>query len=76
MQESIIVYRNPVEKAIWEHPLPILVFIAVMAITFFLTYKGLEKVTGKNWKQPDWFVWVSGIVSITFAILALIYLPV
>ena len=70
MQDSIIVYRNPLEKAIWEsNVLPIaIMFAVVMGVVFFLVYKSLEKITGKTWKQPDWFMWVSGIASLASAV--------
>jgi hypothetical protein len=45
MNESIIVYRNPIEKAFWEggYALPMLGFAFVMGITFLITFKSLEK---------------------------------
>jgi hypothetical protein len=65
MQDSIIVYRNPMEKMIWEggYLFPILVFAIVMGVSFFGIYKFLEYIFNKRWNQPVWFLWVSGVGS-------------
>ena len=89
MQDSIIVYRNPLEKAIWENPLPIIWFAAVMFVTFgiiFFTCKliHVKYTRGKNkysqlprmFRDDGWTLWVAIPGSIICAILALIYLPV
>lgn len=75
MQESIIVYRNPMEKAFWEggYAHPMTFFAVVMAITFFITFKALGKMTGKHWNQPNWFLWVSGVVGVVCGSIAFIY---
>lgn len=75
--DSIIVYRNPMEKAFWEggYPFPMMLFIVVMAVSFFLTYKLLEKLFngGRGWNQPDWFLWVSGTIGVILGSLAFIW---
>lgn len=67
MTDSIIIYRNPAEKAFWEggYATPFIVFIIVMAVTFFTTYQLLKLVTGKRWNEPQWFAWASGIIGIS-----------
>lgn len=82
MQESIIVYRNPVEKMIWENPLPILWFGAVMFVTFCITFFICKWIHNKwircknGYRRNDlWILWVAFPVSILCGILALIYLP-
>lgn len=84
MQDSIIVYRNPVEKAIWENPLPILWFGAVMFVTFCIIFFTCKLIHNKcminrygNHRFDDsWTLWVAIPGSILCGILALIYLPV
>jgi hypothetical protein len=72
MQDSIIVYRNPMEKAMWESGNMHLgiIFAITMGITFFLVYKGLEKITGEKWNQPNWFLWVSGTLGVIAGVAA------
>ena len=75
--DSIIVYRNPIEKAMWEGGLmlPLMAFVLVMGVTFFITYKLLEKFSGKPmWKAPEWFLYVSSFVGVTCGSLAFIWL--
>jgi hypothetical protein len=84
MQDSIIVYRNPVEKMIWENPLPIFCFGIVMFVTFcivfftckFIHNKLMKNRYGKSRFNDMWILWVAFPVSILCGILALIYLPV
>lgn len=63
MPDSIIVYRNPIEKAFWEggYAIPMMCFALAMGISFIVTFKILEKVFGR---QRNWMVWVSGIVGV------------
>ena len=51
MQESIIVYRNPMEKALWESTMsgeffPVIVGIVVFFAVLFATIGILNKVRG------------------------------
>ena len=79
MQDSIIVYRNPLEKAVWEHMGSIALFAIVMLVTFLVTYHICDclyaKYLNKYTKGCNWTLWVASIVSITCGILALIYNP-
>ena len=74
MDDSIIVYRNPLEKAFWEsNMLPVIaVFIIVMLIVFVVVYHGFMNIHrrwgGSPWKEPTWFAWVSGILSCAAAV--------
>jgi hypothetical protein len=76
MQDSIIVYRNPLEKQMWEgNGMAYMgLFFVVAIVSFMLVYKGLCIVTGKDWRQPEWFLWVSGIVSVSLGVLACVCL--
>lgn len=64
MQDSIIVYRNPLEKMIWEggYLFPIIVFAVVMLVSFIGVYKFLQYIFKREHVS---FIWVSGIVSFT-----------
>ena len=56
MQESIIVYRNPMEKALWESTMsgeffPVIVGIVVFFAVLFATIGILNKVRGYRSSQ-------------------------
>jgi len=75
MQDSIIVYRNPLEKAMWEGMSGVgfstlLLFAAVMFFSFVALYFGITKVTGKGkWRVDggDWVLGFSLVVSFLVA---------
>jgi hypothetical protein len=75
MQDSIIVYRNPMEKMFWESMsnggfTTFLLFGAVMGISFCILYFGICKVTGKGkWRNDggDWILGVSLVLSFILA---------
>jgi cytochrome c biogenesis protein CcdA len=69
MSDSLIIYRNPMEKAFWENGgmFYVIIFAISMGVTFVLTYFLLKKFCHREY---SWFAWVSGIIGITVGILA------
>ena len=66
MQDSIIVYRNPGEKFMWEQGGFLIVggFVLSFFIVFGILYYGLTKITGKGkWKGDggEWILPFSGV---------------
>lgn len=78
MPDSIIVYRNPMEKMFWESMTnggftTFLLFGAVMGVTFCALYFGITKVTGKGtWRgdDGDWILGFSLVLSFILACVA------
>jgi hypothetical protein len=79
MSDSIIVYRNPLEKAFWENQNNCMgitfTFAISMGITFFVVYQVLS-FCGRRfnwwrcWSEPQWVSWVAGCAGIFMGCLA------
>lgn len=70
MSDSIIVYRNPMEKAFWESMqngnfIYIAAFVVVSAVVFLVVYLSLIKICKKiGWRDCDT---VCGLIAIVAA---------
>ncbi len=72
--DSIIVYRNPLEKQFYESNGPAITFVfaLVMGVTFLVTYK-LLIVACKipSYRVPSWIIWTAGVVSVVVGFLVI-----
>jgi hypothetical protein len=71
MTQSIIVYRNPLEAAIYESPylLPVMTGIGVGLISFLIVHsiaeKLLRRVNSISWRDRDnYALWISAPAGI------------
>jgi NhaP-type Na+/H+ or K+/H+ antiporter len=57
MTQSFIVYRNPLEAAMWESGLvfPLIGGLSIGFIVFVVGMVMLDKYTKKSWKKPRWW---------------------
>ena len=76
MQDSIIVYRNPLEKAFWEGGflLPCLAMAVVFVLVFYFLLCFLEMITKKKASfMPTWCFVVAFLLSSSLAGLVFYY---
>lgn len=68
-QDSIIVYRNPLEKMFWENSgtyLPFMLVFAVLSVITFIAVHKLITHFGKwGWREPKWVMVVCWAVSLS-----------
>jgi Na+-translocating ferredoxin:NAD+ oxidoreductase RnfE subunit len=67
MSESIIVYRNPIEKMFWEGGYQsvalILLAIIISLVVFYFVVWLLRKITGQKWRSPTWIYVVATLTA-------------